>query len=116
VSALPVGIHAEEIEEAPMDQDLLVVAASFLLLVAILSGTLLFFPISRRLAEFLHWQIEEKKEGAALNAREARRLQEKVAALEEQFATLEEKHRFLEGLLEDGRSAEPLPSERTRTR
>jgi hypothetical protein len=84
--------------------DLVVPAATALILAMIVSGAVLLYPVSRRLAELLQWQIEEKKRGARAHPSEIDRsgVEVRLSELEDQIAAVGERQQFLERLLEKG--------------
>jgi hypothetical protein len=89
--------------------DLLITAVAALLLVGLICGAALLFPISRRLAELLQLLIEERRQGATLDQGQVQRLREIVAAHDQRIATLTEQQEFVVDMLSDSQSREPLP-------
>ncbi|MFW5951612.1 MAG: hypothetical protein ACOCVZ_05800 [Gemmatimonadota bacterium] len=83
-----------------------------LLMVLIIGGFILMFPLTRRLGKLLELRIQERRE-SALPAEEVAALREAVAGLQDQLERLADRQAFTERLLETGRpergSAEPRP-------
>lgn len=91
-----------------MDPDFLLAVLAWVMIVAFVCGTILLFPISRKLAELLQLLIEAKRKGTALESRDLQSLRANVSAHEAQIARLVEKQEFLERLLgEEGASETP---------
>jgi hypothetical protein len=84
-----------------MNPNFLLAVLTWIVIVALVCGAVLLFPISRRLAELLHLRIEEKRKGAALESRDLQHLQATLSAHEAEIARLVEKQEFLERLLEE---------------
>lgn len=74
-----------------------------LLLALMLGGFILMYPLTKRLGQLLEQRIEERREGLVLDSGDAADLAElrrAVRVLEEEVATLTERQRFVEGLLD----------------
>lgn len=73
-----------------------------LLMVLIIGGFILLFPLSKRLGQLLEMRLAERREGA-LPPEDAAVLLETLQALQEEMARLSERQAFTERLLESGR-------------
>lgn len=75
-----------------------------LLMVLIIAGSILMFPIMRRLGRLLELRIEERRGGAlpAAEVQELKELKELVRGLEAEVERLSERQTFTERLLTEG--------------
>jgi hypothetical protein len=75
-----------------------------LLMVLIIAGSILMFPVMRRLGRLLELRIEERRGGSlpAAAVEEVEELKELVRGLEAQVERLAERQTFTERLLTDG--------------
>lgn len=74
-----------------------------LLLALIIGGFILMYPLTKRLGQLLEQRLHERREGVTLDSGEAAdlaQLRRAVRVLEEEVATLTERQRFVEGLLD----------------
>lgn len=78
-----------------------------LLMVLVIGGLILLFPISRRLGRFLEIRIEERMEWDTLPKEAFNELMGVVEELQNEVQRLSERQQFVERLLEPGRKAEP---------
>lgn len=84
-----------------MDLDWVVLWAAILLLTLIIGGTVLVYPLSRRLADLMDWHLQEKKRAGAVGVRRDKEIMDTVAALEREVTLVTERQQFLERVLED---------------
>ncbi len=82
-----------------------------LLMVLIIAGSILMFPIMRRMGRLLELRIEERR-GGALPAAQVEELKELVRGLEEEVARLSERQTFTERLLSEGSPGRGQPGDR----
>lgn len=77
-----------------------------LLCLLIIGGTILVYPLTRRLGELMEQRLEERRMGRGpgdgVEVAELRELKAAVRSLEAEVARLSEKQGFVEGLLESG--------------
>ncbi len=73
-----------------------------LLMVLVIGGLILLFPISRRLGKFLEIRIDERMEWDTLPKDAFNELMDVVEELQSEVARLGERQRFVERLLEPG--------------
>lgn len=74
-----------------------------LLVILVIGGLIVLFPISRRLGKFLEIRIDERMEWDALPKDAINELMDVVEGLQDEVARLTERQRFVERLLEPGR-------------
>jgi hypothetical protein len=74
-----------------------------LLMVLVVGGLILLFPISRRLGKFLELRIDERMEWDALPKEAFDELVGAVETLQHEVSRLSERQQFVERLLEPGR-------------
>jgi hypothetical protein len=91
-----------------IDYDLLIIAVFSLLFFVIIGGTILLFPLSRKLGHLIEARTKNPREGHGLDDATARRLVSRLDALEEQIGALAERQEFLDGLLMEKRPASSL--------
>jgi hypothetical protein len=86
-----------------IDYDLLIISVFSLLFFVIIGGTILLFPIARKLGHLLEARVEEKK-GVAAAPLEAqlRQLASRLDGIEAQLETVAERQEFLDRLLVEG--------------
>ena len=75
-----------------------------LLMVLVIGGLILLFPISRRLGKFLEIRIDERMEWDTLPKEAFNELMEIVQELQTEVERLGERQKFVERLLEPGES------------
>lgn len=84
-----------------------------LLMVLIIAGSILMFPIMRRLGRLLEMRIEGRRKGpvdpASPSSEELRSLRELVEGLQAEVGRLAERQEFTERLLERGRKEPTAP-------
>ena len=86
-----------------------------LLMVLVIGGLILLFPISRRLGKFLEIRIDERMEWDTLPKDAFNELMDVVEELQNEVARLKDRQQFVERLLEPGRRPEdPRLEERSR--
>lgn len=73
-----------------------------LLMLIIIAGSVLMFPLMRRLGRLMELRIEERRSGV-VPGEELASLKETVAELQEEVSRLTERQAFAERLLEEGR-------------
>ena len=77
-----------------------------LLCLVIIGGTILMYPLTRRLGQLMEQRLEERRLGRGptegVDVAELRELKAAVRSLEAELARLSEKQGFVEGLLESG--------------
>ena len=78
-----------------------------LLMVLVIGGLILLFPISRRLGKFLELRIDERMEWDTLPRETLDELREIVGELQSEVTRLADRQRFVERLLEPGKKKEP---------
>lgn len=76
-----------------------------LLMVLIIGGFILLFPLSRRLGQLLEMRLEERREGS-LPPEDVAVLLETIQALQDEVERLAERQAFTERLLEGGPQAD----------
>ena len=79
-----------------------------LLMVLVIGGLILLFPISRRLGKFLEIRIDERMEWDTLPKEAFNELMGVVEELQNEVQRLSERQQFVERLLEPGRKPEPM--------
>lgn len=77
-----------------------------LLMVLVIGGLILLFPISRRLGKFLELRIDERMEWDTLPKDAFNELMDVVEELQHEVARLGERQKFVERLLEPGAGRE----------
>ncbi|MGK7313134.1 MAG: hypothetical protein ACN0LA_12920 [Candidatus Longimicrobiales bacterium M2_2A_002] len=77
-----------------------------LLMVLVIGGLILLFPISRRLGKFLEIRIDERMEWDTLPKEAFNELMSVVEELQNEVQRLSERQQFVERLLEPGREPE----------
>ena len=77
-----------------------------LLMVLVIGGLILLFPISRRLGKFLEIRIDERMEWDTLPKDAFNELMDVVEELQSEVARLKDRQQFVERLLEPGRRPE----------
>jgi hypothetical protein len=75
-----------------------------LLVVLAIGGFILLFPISRRLGKFLEIRIDERMEWNTLPGEMLNELRDVVEELQSEVARLGERQKFVERLLDSGKS------------
>jgi hypothetical protein len=70
-----------------------------LLMVLVIGGFILLFPLSKRLGQLIEMRLEQQRQGA-LSAEDATALLETIHALQDQIELLAERQAFTERLLE----------------
>lgn len=85
-----------------------------LLMVLVIGGLILLFPISRRLGKFLELRIDERMEWDTLPRETLEELRDIVADLQTEVGRLGDRQRFVERLLEPGKRTEAGPSDEDR--
>ena len=83
-----------------------------LLMVLIIGGLILLFPISRRLGKFLEVRIEERMEWDTLPKEAFNELMDVVEELQNEVQRLSDRQQFMERLLEPGKGADAASLER----
>ncbi|NIP81242.1 MAG: hypothetical protein GWM90_19315 [Gemmatimonadetes bacterium] len=78
-----------------------------LLMVLVIGGLILLFPISRRLGKFLEIRIDERMEWDTLPKEAFNELMDVVEELQNEVQRLSDRQQFIERLLEPGRQQEP---------
>ncbi|MDX1673570.1 MAG: hypothetical protein R3314_02115 [Longimicrobiales bacterium] len=78
-----------------------------LLMVLVIGGLILLFPISRRLGKFLEIRIDERMEWNTLPKESLNELVDIVEELQTEVKRLSDRQQFVERLLEPGRPEEP---------
>jgi hypothetical protein len=91
-----------------IDYDLLIIAVFSLLFFVIIGGTILLFPLSRKLGHLIEARTREPRDAHGLDDALARRIVSRLDALEEQIGALAERQEFLDGLLMEKRTAGSL--------
>lgn len=86
-----------------------------LLMVLVIGGFILLYPLSKRLGQLIELRLEERRAGGPLPSEELEELQAVVVALQAEVERLAERQAFAEGLLEGGRGApvEEMPAAAT---
>lgn len=77
--------------------------AMTVLIMVIIAGIILLYPLTRRLGELLEQRIQEKKDGVGQDpatVTELAELRHVVRSLEQEVSTLAERQHFVEGLLD----------------
>lgn len=92
-----------------MDYEILAMLVFSLFVFLIIGGTILLFPLSRKLGRLIEWWIEEKK-GVSISPEEVRQLAERVSGLEAKLQSLAERQEFLDSLVVEQRSRAGLPT------
>ncbi len=77
-----------------------------LLVILVIGGLILLFPISRRLGKFLEIRIDERMEWDTLPKEAFTEMMDVVEELQEEVARLKDRQQFVERLLEPGRRPE----------
>ena len=80
-----------------------------LLVVLIIAGSILMFPVMRRVGRLLETRLEERR-GEVGEPEDVRSLREMVEGLQEEVRLLAERQQFTERLLESGRRRSPEES------
>lgn len=91
-----------------IDYDLLIVAVFGLLFFVIIGGTILLFPLSRKLGHLIEARTSEKKDGQAEAEAVIHQLSSRLGAIEEQLGLLAERQEFLDHLVAERKSPEAL--------
>jgi Tfp pilus assembly protein PilO len=73
-----------------------------LLMVLIIGGLILLYPLSRRLGQLIELRMDERRAGGTLPAEELEELARVVESLQAELAQLQERQQFTERLLEAG--------------
>lgn len=71
-----------------------------LLVILVITGAILTYPLFRRLGQALDVYLEERKKGA-LPASDARQLEELIRGLHVRLESLEDRQRFVERLVDE---------------
>jgi hypothetical protein len=82
-----------------------------LLVVLAIGGFILLFPISRRLGKFLEIRIDERMEWNTLPGEMLNELRDVVEELQSEVARLGERQKFVERLLDSGKSKSSASTE-----
>jgi hypothetical protein len=75
-----------------------------LLVVLIIGGLILLFPLSKRLGQLIELRLEERRAGDTLPAAELEELRRSVESLQAEVSRIAERQQFTERLLETGRT------------
>jgi hypothetical protein len=95
-----------------MDFELVVLTTFMLLVILVICGAILLFPLSRKLGLLIESRIEDKKAQGGPGAEEIRHLASRLAGIEDQLQSLAERQDFLDRLVTERRPIEGLPSGR----
>lgn len=93
-----------------LDYDLIVGLTGAVVILLIVAGVILLFPISRKLGRLLEAQISARENAAGLGPDEARRLRAELAVLESKLDTVLERQEFLERLVGEASASKALKS------
>jgi hypothetical protein len=91
-----------------IDYDLLIISIFALLFFLIIGGTILLFPLSRKLGHLIEARTRDRPDTPVLDDAGLRRIVARLDAMEEQIVTLTERQEFLDGLLMERRPAPAL--------
>jgi hypothetical protein len=91
-----------------IDYDLLFGIVFVLLFTMIIGGTILLYPISRRLGALLEANTQEKKAAAAGRPKELEQVVARLTSLEQTVHAVAERQEFLDRLLLERQSKEQL--------
>jgi hypothetical protein len=91
-----------------IDYDLLIISIFALLFFLIIGGTILLFPLSRKLGHLIETRTRDRPDTPVLEDAGLRKIVARLDAMEEQIATLAERQEFLDGLLMERRPAPAL--------
>jgi hypothetical protein len=91
-----------------IDYDLLVISIFALLFFIIVGGTILLFPLSRKLGHLIEARTRDRTDTPVIDDAGLRRIVARLDAMEEQMGTLTERQEFLDGLLMERRPAPAL--------
>jgi hypothetical protein len=91
-----------------IDYDLLIISIFALLFFIIVGGTILLFPLSRKLGHLIEARTRDGTDTPVMDDAGLRRIVARLDAMEEQMGTLTERQEFLDGLLMERRSAPAL--------
>jgi hypothetical protein len=98
-----------------MDVELLIVTTFLLLFVLIIGGTILLFPLSRKLGHLIEARIAEKSAVGSPSKDELRQLAARLSGIESQLESLAERQEFLDKLVAERRTPAGLPHGGERT-
>jgi hypothetical protein len=90
-----------------IDYDLLIISIFFILFVVVIGGTILLFPLSRKLGHLIEARTRDRPD-APVDDAGLGRIVSRLDAMEEQIAALTERQEFLDGLLIEPRAAPTL--------
>jgi hypothetical protein len=90
-----------------IDYDLLIISIFALLFFIIVGGTILLFPLSRKLGHLIEARTRDRTDTPVMDDAGLRRIVARLDAMEEQMGTLTERQEFLDGLLMERR---PTPA------
>jgi hypothetical protein len=87
-----------------MEVDVVAIAGMIfsLLVVLVIGGFILLYPLSRKLGQVLEARLEERRAGRALPMEDVESLRAAVETLREEVGAVAERQRFVERLLESG--------------
>jgi hypothetical protein len=91
-----------------IDYDLLIISIFALLFFIIVGGTILLFPLSRKLGHLIEARTRDRTDTPVIDDAGLRRIVARLDAMEEQMGTLAERQEFLDGLLMERRPAPAL--------
>ncbi len=91
-----------------MDPNALAGMIFSLVMVLMIGGFILTFPLAKRLGRLLEMRLEERRAGT-MPAEEAEELRRLVSDLQGQVARLAERQEWSERLLERGEASRPVP-------
>jgi hypothetical protein len=91
-----------------IDYELLIISIFALLFFMIIGGTILLFPLSRKLGHLIEARTRDRPDTRVLDDAGLRRIVARLDAMEEQIAALTERQEFLDGLLLERRPASAL--------
>jgi hypothetical protein len=82
-----------------IDYDLLIISIFSILFFVVIGGTILLFPLSRKLGHLIEARTRDRSDTPALDDAALRRIVARLDGMEEQIAALTERQEFLDGLL-----------------
>jgi hypothetical protein len=91
-----------------IDYELLIISIFALLFFIIVGGTILLFPVSRKLGHLIEARTRDGTDTPVIDDAGLRRIVARLDAMEEQIVTLTERQEFLDGLLMERRPAPAL--------
>jgi hypothetical protein len=97
------------LEEAHMiDYELLIISVTSLLFFVIVGGTILLFPLARKLGHLIEARTREPRDATVPDDAGIRRIVARLETMEEQLGALTERQEFLERLLTEQRPTEAI--------